>query len=80
MVGQINWQEASAEACFAEAEARIAHARETGSGSLDLSGLRRLAALLAEIGRLAHLKNLNICKTAIGDLSALITLIALQSL
>lgn len=77
---EINWARASAEECFAEAKARIAHAEETGSDTLDLDELPRLAELPAEINRLGHLRALNVSFTSIADLSPLATLTGLQSL
>jgi internalin A len=80
MADEFDWWEASAEACFAEAEARIALVQETGSESLDLSGLHRLSAIPAGITRLVHLEKLAIGGTTIADLAQLATLTALQSL
>ncbi|MEN9868352.1 MAG: hypothetical protein RL748_3942 [Pseudomonadota bacterium] len=77
---EINWWEASAEECFAEAMARIGLAQDTGSKYLDLSGLQHLAAIPVEITRLTNLKELNIRRTAIADLVPLATLTELQSL
>ena len=77
---KINWRAASEVACFAEAKVRIRLALETDSEALDLSGLRRLTTLPAEISSLAHLRELRIHFTAIADLAPLATLTALQSL
>lgn len=65
---------------FVTAQRRIQEARESGATELDLSDLRRLAALPPELADLAALQDLNLDDTLVSDLTPLADLTALQNL
>ncbi len=76
----MNFEEAKAEECYAEALRRIAQERVVLSGELDLSALFALQSLPPEIAELVHLWQLNCSGTCVSDLSPLTPLTVLRSL